>query len=68
MQHDAGLLRLNGVDGLVAGKVFAKVDDALGQADLPEALIAFLLGDTVGRSTEGGPSAAATLLVQRIDG
>lgn len=67
MQHDASLLRLNGLDVLVSRETFAKVDNALGQANLPEPLIAFILGDVLSGSTRGSPSASATLLVEGID-
>lgn len=40
VQHHACLLRLNSVDILIVREAFAKVDHALGQANLPQPLIA----------------------------
>ncbi len=60
MQHDAAALRVDRIDGLAVGEAPAKLDHALGEADLPEALVALLPGDGVGgASILGGAVTAA---------
>jgi hypothetical protein len=59
-QHDARLLRLDGVDGAAAGKATAELDHALGEADLAQALVALLVGDAVGRAGATAAAGSAT--------
>ena len=45
MQDHTALLGLDGIDGLAAGEAATKLHHALGQANLPQPLVALILGE-----------------------
>lgn len=63
MEDDAGLFRVDGVDGYPARETPAELDHALGEANLSEALIALFLGDVLGRLAAGAVAAPETLVL-----
>lgn len=48
MQHNPGLLRLDGVQRVPAGEPPAELDHTLGQTDLSQSFVALILGDILG--------------------
>jgi hypothetical protein len=61
VQHHAGALRVDRVDGLAGREAAAKVDHALGEADLSQALIAVVVVGAVSRAAVPGGAVAAAL-------
>lgn len=50
MEDNPGFFRLDRVDGLVARKISAETNNALCEANLPQSLVALLLGHIFRRS------------------
>ena len=47
VQDDAALLGLDGIDGLATGEAATKLNHALGQSNLPQTLVALILGEVL---------------------
>ena len=59
VQHHTGALRVDRVDGFPSREALGKLDHALGEANLPETLIALLARDGIGWAAVLGGTQAA---------
>jgi hypothetical protein len=61
MKHNATALRVDRVDGLASREALGELDHALGEAYLPEALVALFPGDGIGWAAILGGAMTAAL-------